>query len=69
MNDNEIVEGRKEKKSGKWTLETAVKWLNRNGHKVGEKQVHLSTKAGIAALGCADYLRNVHKYEIFYPER
>ena len=58
-----------EKKNGKWTLERAISWLKKNGHSVGEKQVHLSQGAGIAAFGCADFLKNVHKFEIFLPER
>lgn len=63
------VEVREEKKGKKWTYEKSIAWLSKNGHKVGEKQVHLSDKAGIGAFGCADYLKNYHKFEIFYAER
>lgn len=58
-----------ERKNGKWTLQTAIAWLRKNGHNVGEKQVHLSHGAGIHAYGCADFLKNVHKFEVFLPER
>jgi hypothetical protein len=58
-----------EDKKGKWTFETAIAWLRKNGHSVGEKQVRLSHSAGIHAFGCADYMHKVHKFEIFNPER
>jgi hypothetical protein len=58
-----------DEKKGKWTLETALLFMRRNGHSVGGKQVRLSEKMGIGALGCADYLRKVHGFSVFYPER
>jgi hypothetical protein len=65
--ENEVVAVfKKSTKKGKWTYESAIGWLSKNGHKVGEKQVHLSDKAGIASFGCADYLKNYHKFEVFY---
>jgi hypothetical protein len=67
MTDEIVVEEtKKETKKGKWTYEKAIAYLSRNGHKVGEKQVKLSDKAGIAAFGCCDYLQKQHKFEIFY---
>lgn len=75
---NQIVENevepveepkKEEKKNKKWTYEKAIAWLSKNGHKVGEKQVHLSDKAGIGALGCADYLMHYHKFEVFFSDK
>ena len=65
----EVVETKKETKKGKWTYESAIRFLSKNGHAVGEKQVHLGVNAGIGAFGCADYLRTVHKFEVFNPTR
>lgn len=65
----EVVETKKETKKGKWTYESAIRFLSKNGHAVGEKQVHLSDKVGIGALGCSDYLKNIHKFEIFYSKK
>ena len=64
-----VVIEKKEEKKGKWTLEKAIAFMTRNGHSVGTKQVRLSDKGGLGALGCADYLRSKHKFDIFYPER
>ena len=64
-----VVEEKKDEKRGKWTYERAIAWMRKNGHTVGEKQVHLSPGAGIAAFGCGDYLRRIHKFEIFNPSQ
>ena len=64
----EVVEVKKEEKKGRWTRESAINWLSKNGHSVGEKQVQLSVNAGIAAFGCADYLKNKHGFEVFNPK-
>lgn len=65
----EVQETKKEAKKGRWTYESAIRFLSKNGHAVGEKQVHLGVNAGIGAFGCADYLRTVHKFEVFNPTR
>ena len=65
----EVVETKKETKKGKWTYESAIRFLSKNGHAVGEKQIHLGVNAGIGAFGCADYLKNNHKFEVFNPTR
>jgi hypothetical protein len=54
---------------GKWELETALKFMKKNGHSVGDKQVKLGSGAGIQTFGCADYLWHVHKYTIIYPQK
>lgn len=62
-------EKKDEKKKGKWTKESAIAFLSRNGHAVGQKQVHLSRNAGIAAFGCADFLKRIYGFEVFNPDK
>ena len=62
-----VEETKKGTKKSKWTYESAIRFLSKNGHSVGEKQVRLGANAGIGAFGCADYLKSVHKFEVFNP--
>lgn len=49
-----------------WTESVAREFLSKNGHAVGSKEVKLKSSAGIRSFGCADYLKTVHNYSIFY---
>jgi len=67
VNEAVVETVKKEEKKGKWTYDTAMAFMRRNGQTVGTKTVELAVGAGIHTLGCADYLKKVHGFTVYLP--
>jgi hypothetical protein len=62
----EVVE-EKASKRGKWTRESAINFLSKNGQDVGTKVVQMTDKAGIGCYGAAVYLHSKHGFVVLNP--